>query len=351
MSTTSASSTTPAKTISVNETIRHARIHGLGGYRPERVVTNEEICQWIDSSDEWIQQRSGIVTRRFAREDETVIDMAEAASVQALDRAGIGPEQIGAVVMATVSHPYQTPAAAPELAHRLGIPNPAAFDISAACAGYCHGISIANDMVRAGTVDYVLVVGVEKLSDFTDKHDRGSAFIFGDGAGAAVVGISDFPGIGPTLWGSLGDQRDVITQRESWTGLRPAMEDADRDEDIEWPAFVMQGQTVFRWAVFSMAPVAVEAVKAAGLTPDDLDAFVPHQANMRITDAMIKALKLPEHVPVARDIAETGNTSAASIPLAMSRMLDEGEAPHGGIALQIGFGAGLVYAAQVVVMP
>jgi 3-oxoacyl-[acyl-carrier-protein] synthase III len=339
------------KTLTAPAGLRHARIHGLGGYRPERVVTNEEVIQFIDSSDEWIRQRSGIVTRRFAAEDESVIDMSEAAAREAIAHAGVRPEQIGAVIMATVTHPYQTPAAAPELAHRLGIPNPAAFDMSAACAGYCYGISLANDMVRAGTVDYVLVVGVEKLSDFTDKYDRGTAFIFGDGAGAAVVGVSDYPGIGPTLWGSLGDQRDVITQRESWTELRPTMEESGREDGVAWPAFVMQGQSVFRWAVFSMAPVAVDAVQAAGITPDDLDAFVPHQANMRITDAMIKALKLPEHVPVARDIAETGNTSAASIPLAMSRMLDEGEAPHGGLALQIGFGAGLVYAAQVVVMP
>ncbi|MFX0539369.1 beta-ketoacyl-ACP synthase III [Ornithinimicrobium sp. Y1847] len=339
------------KQLTVHRGDRHARILGLGGYRPERVVTNEEICQFIDSSDEWIQQRSGIITRRFAREDETVIDMAEAAATQAIERAGIGKEQIGAVIMATVSHPFQTPAAAPILADRMGLAHPAAFDISAACAGYCHGISLANDMVRSGTVDHVLVIGVEKLSDFTDKYDRGSAFIFGDGAGAAVVGVSDTPGIGPTLWGSLGEQSDAITQRESWTDLRPAMEEPGREDGIPWPAFTMQGQTVFRWAVFSMAPVAVAAVEAAGLTPDELDAFVPHQANMRITDAMIKALKLPEHVPVARDIAETGNTSAASIPLAMSRMLDEGEAPHGGYALQIGFGAGLVYAAQVVQMP
>ena len=343
--------TAPRPRLTVPEGLRHARIHGLGGYRPERVVTNEEIIQHIDSSDEWIRQRSGIVTRRFAREDETVIDMAEAAAEQAIERAGIDRSQIGAVIMATVSHPYQTPAAAPLLAHRLGIPNPAAFDISAACAGYCHALSLANDMVRVGTVDYALIIGVEKLSDFTDKHDRGSAFIFGDGAGAAVVGVSDHPGIGPTLWGSLGEQSEVITQRESWTELRPLMEQEGRQEPIPWPSFTMQGQTVFRWAVFSMAPVAVDAVRAAGITPDDLDAFVPHQANMRITDAMIKALKLPDHVPVARDIAETGNTSAASIPLAMSRMLDEGEAPHGGLALQIGFGAGLVYAAQVVVMP
>ncbi|ANS77511.1 3-oxoacyl-[acyl-carrier-protein] synthase, KASIII [Serinicoccus hydrothermalis] len=342
-------STSP--TLSAPTTLRHARILGLGGYRPERVVTNEEVLQFIDSSDEWIRQRSGIATRRFAREDESVVDMAEAASRQALERAGLEPGQVDAVLMATVTHPLQTPAAAPVLAHRLGIEDPAAFDLSAACAGYCYAISLANDMVRAGTADTVLVVGVEKLSDFTDKHDRGSAFIFGDGAGAAVVGVSDTPGIGPTVWGSLGDRADAITQRESWTDLRPEMEATGREAGIAWPAFTMQGQTVFRWAVFSMAPVALQAVEAAGITPADLAAFVPHQANMRITDAMVKALDLPPHVPVARDIAETGNTSAASIPLAMSRMLDEGEAPHGGLALQIGFGAGLVYAAQVVEMP
>ena len=322
---------------------KHARIWGVGGYRPERVVTNEEVCTWIDSSDEWIRERSGIVTRRWAAPDESVVDMAEHAARKALAAAGINPSQVGAVILATVTHPYQTPAAAPILADRLGATPAAAFDISAACAGYCHGISLANDMVRGGSAEYVLVVGVEKLSDFTDKHDRGTAFIFGDGAGAAVVGPSDFPGIGPTVWGSDGAQWETISQRDPWTRVR--------DHDVDWPAIGMAGQSVFRWAVWSMAPVAQAALDKAGVSADDLDAFIPHQANMRIIDAMIKQLKLPAHIPVARDIAETGNTSAASIPLATERMLEQGEAPHGGLALQIGFGAGLVYAAQVVVLP
>ncbi|HEX8972326.1 beta-ketoacyl-ACP synthase III [Oryzihumus sp.] len=322
---------------------KHARIWGVGGYRPERVVTNEEVCTWIDSSDEWIRERSGIVTRRWAAPDESVVDMAEHAARKALAAAGINPSQVGAVILATVTHPYQTPAAAPILADRLGATPAAAFDISAACAGYCHGISLANDMVRGGSAEYVLVVGVEKLSDFTDRHDRGTAFIFGDGAGAAVVGPSDFPGIGPTVWGSDGAQWETISQRDPWTRVR--------DHDVDWPAIGMAGQSVFRWAVWSMAPVAQAALDKAGVSADDLDAFIPHQANMRIIDAMIKQLKLPAHIPVARDIAETGNTSAASIPLATERMLEQGEAPHGGLALQIGFGAGLVYAAQVVVLP
>lgn len=337
-------------TLTVPDGPRHARIHGVGGYRPERIVTNEEICQWIDSSDEWIQQRSGIKERRFAREDETVIDMAEAASRDAIAMAGLTPDQISVVLMATVTHPYQTPAAAPILADRLGTSGPAAFDISAACAGYCYGISLANDMVRAGSAEYVLVVGVEKLSDFTDKEDRGSAFIFGDGAGAAVVGPSDFPGIGPTIWGSDGENWDKIMQKQPWTGLRSDMTSEEAGA-VEWPHFAMQGQSVFRWAVYTIAPVVDKTLAAAGITSSDLDAFIPHQANMRITDAMIKHIGLPPEIPVARDIAETGNTSAASVPLATARMLNEGEAPHGGLALQFGFGAGLVYAAQVIVLP
>ncbi|HEX2706175.1 MAG TPA: beta-ketoacyl-ACP synthase III [Candidatus Lustribacter sp.] len=321
---------------------QHARIWGVGGYRPERVVTNEEICTWIDSSEEWIRERSGIESRRFAAADETVTDMAEIAARQALAAAGVSPEQVGTILVATVTHPYQTPASAPLLAHRLG-GHAAAFDISAACAGYCYGISLANDMVRGGSAEFVLVVGVEKLSDFTDRGDRGTAFIFGDGAGAAVVGPSDFPGIGPTVWGSDGDQWTTISQRESWIEVH--------DKNLSWPAIGMAGQSVFRWAVWQMAPVAQAAIDKSGITADDLDAFVPHQANMRIIDALVKQLRLPADIAVARDIAQTGNTSAASIPLATERMLREGDAPSGGLALQIGFGAGLVYAAQVVVLP
>ncbi len=323
--------------------VPHARIWGVGGYRPTRVVRNSELVERIDSSDEWIQERSGIRERRWAGPDEDVVSMSAAAARDAVAMAGVPMSDVGAIVLATVTHPYQTPAAAPIVAHELGLHCPA-FDISAACAGYCHGIALANDMVRGGSARFVLVIGVEKLSDFTDLDDRGTAFIFADGAGAALVGPADQPGIGPTVWGSDGEQWEVIKQNESWIEVR------DR-EDLAFPTIGMQGQSVFRWAVWSMAPIAKKAIEAAGITPDDLDAFIPHQANMRIIDAMIKQLKLPPDIPVARDIAETANTSAASIPLATERMLRQGEAPRGGLALQIGFGAGLVYAAQVVRLP
>jgi 3-oxoacyl-[acyl-carrier-protein] synthase-3 len=316
---------------------------GVGGYRPARVIPNSEIVEAINSSDQWIQERSGIKERRWAAKEESVVDMAEAAARDAIAASGLQPAQVDAIIIATVTHPYQTPAAAPILADRLGI-QAAAFDIGAACAGYCHGIALASDMVRGGSANNVVVVGVEKLSDFTDPHDRGTAFIFGDGAGAAVVGPSETPAIGPTIWGSDGSQWRTIMQHDSWTELRDAGGHGSS-------AIGMAGQSVFRWAVWGMAPVAQKALDAAGVRAEDLDAFIPHQANMRIIDAMIKQLKLPADIPVARDIAETANTSAASIPLATERMLREAEVPHGGLALQIGFGAGLVYAAQVVVLP
>lgn len=192
----------------------------------------------------------------------------------------------------------------------------------------------------------MLVVGVEKMSDFIDPTDRSIAFLLGDGAGAAVVGPSDTPGIGRTVWGADGSGAGLIDQTHSWLDYR----DADGTE-VPWPTLRQEGPSVYKWAVFQMTPVAEAAITAAGLVPADIDVFVPHQANMRIIDHMVKKLGLREDVVVARDIAETGNTSAASIPLATERLLREGQAKSGDIALQIGFGAGLVYAAQVVVLP
>ncbi|MDN4163555.1 beta-ketoacyl-ACP synthase III [Nocardioides abyssi] len=322
----------------------HARILGIGAYRPRRVVPNSEVVEAIDSSDEWIQQRSGIKERRFAEADETITMMSVAAARQALDQAGIDAKQVDCVVVATVSHLVQTPAAATVVAHELGTDQAAAFDVSAACAGFCHGVAMAADFVRAGSARHVLVVGVERLSDITDMTDRGTAFIFADGAGAAVVGPSDVPGIGPVVWGSDGEQADLIRSRHDWRDVLDA-------EEPVMPHLVMQGSAVFRWASFTMAKVAQQALDRAGITVDELDCFVPHQANMRITDAMARSMKLPPSVRIARDIAQQGNTSAASVPLALERMVAEGDARSGDTALLVAFGAGLAYAAQVVVVP
>ncbi|WP_068396459.1 beta-ketoacyl-ACP synthase III [Kribbia dieselivorans] len=332
-----------AAQITMNTPMRYARMLGVGAYRPDRVIPNSEIVDAIDSSDEWIQSRSGVKQRYRARPDESVVDMSEVASRDALAMAGLDASQIDAVIVATVTHMYQTPGAAPLLAARLGL-TCAAFDVSAACAGYAYAVSVANDMVRAGTADHVLVVGMEKLLDITDLTDRGSAFIFGDGGGAAIIGPSDVPGIGPTVWGSDGTKSELITQAPSWT-------DFGANRDLPWPTLRMEGPAVFRWAVYEMAKVCQQALDATGITADELDVFIPHQANIRIIDSMVKQLKLPESVYVARDIVETANTSAGSIPLATERLLRERPDLHGTLALQMGFGAGLVYAAQVVVLP
>ncbi|HEX5862483.1 MAG TPA: beta-ketoacyl-ACP synthase III [Nocardioides sp.] len=326
----------------------HARIMGIGGYRPSRVIPNSEVIAAIDSSDEWIQQRSGIRQRRWATPEETVQVMSVAASREALDRAGIAPEQIDCVIVATVSHMLQTPAIATAIAHELGTNKASAFDISAACAGFCYGIALASDMVRGGSVGHALVIGVERLSDLTDLHDRGTAFIFADGAGAAVVGPSDTSGIGPVVWGSDGEQFDLIRQKEDW---RDVVGTPEQPGTGVMPHLMMQGNPVFRWASFAMAKVGQQALDRAGVSIDDLDVFVPHQANMRIIDAMARSMKLPDRVRIARDIAEQGNTSAASIPLALDRLVDEGEARSGDTALLVAFGAGLAYAAQVVTVP
>lgn len=326
----------------------HAAILGIGAFRPSRVVPNADVVDAIDSSDEWIQQRSGIRQRRWATAEETVQMMSVNAAREAIERAGIAPAQVDCVVVATVTHLLQTPAIATAIAHELGTENAAAFDISAACAGFCHGVSLAADMVRGGSAGHVLVIGVERLSDLTDLHDRGTAFIFADGAGAAVVGPSDSPGIGPVVWGSDGEQFDLIRQKEDW---RDVVGSPTEPGSGVMPHLVMQGNPVFRWASFAMAKVGQQALARAGVSLEDLDVFVPHQANMRIIDAMARSMKLPERVRIARDIADHGNTSAASIPLALHRMIEEGEAGSGDVALLIAFGAGLAYAAQVVTVP
>jgi 3-oxoacyl-[acyl-carrier-protein] synthase III len=323
---------------------RHAGLLGIGGYRPSRVVTNAEICERIDSSDEWIRTRSGIVERRWAEPHETVQMMSVAAGRKALERAGIDPAQLDCVLVATVSHLMQTPAIAPLISEELGSTPAAAFDISAACAGFCYGVGLAADMVRSGSAKYILVIGVERLSDITDRDDRSTAFIFADGAGAAVVGPADHEGVGPVVWGADGSKYDLIRQKESWMQVLEL-------EHPTMPHLRMDGNPVFRWASFEMAKAAQEALDRAGVSVDDIDVFIPHQANMRIVDAMARTLKLPDNVVIARDITYQGNTSAASIPLAAEALLEAGEAKSGDLALFIAFGAGLAYAGQVVALP
>ena len=331
------------KSLKQNDPVQYSRIYSLGASRGSSAVTNDEIAGPIESSDEWIRQRTGIVTRVRAPEGQSLMDMAVEASKEAIEKSGIDPSEIDAVILATISFPYATPSGATMLAAEVGAGDAAAYDISAACAGYCYGIAQADALIRSGNSKYVLVVGGEKLSDFISPTDRSISFLLGDGAGAAIVGPSDHPGISKTVWGSDGANWDKV-------GMTGSILDF-RDGKTEWPTLVQEGQPVFRWAVWEMVKVAKEALEASGIAPEDLSALVTHQANMRIIDEFAKQLELPESVVVARDIVETGNTSAASIPLAMHRLLAEGQVKSGGYALEIGFGAGLAYAAQVVELP
>ena len=319
------------------------RIYSYGAARGDLLVANDELVGPIDSSDEWIQQRTGIVTRTRASAGVSAIDLATAASIEAIEKSGIRADQIDLVIVATISNVQQTPSMAAVVADRVGANPAAAYDANAACAGFSYAITQADALIRSGAATFALVVGAEKLSDIVDPTDRSISFLLGDGAGAAVVGPSEFAGISAPVWGSDGSKAEAVGMNATLTEYR--------DGSAPWPTLRQEGQTVFRWAVWEMAKVAKQALDAAGVTVDDLAAFVPHQANMRIVDEFAKQLGLPDHVVIGRDIATTGNTSAASIPLATHRLLQEHPELSGGLALQIGFGAGLVFGAQVVVLP
>jgi len=320
-----------------------SRILALGAARGDLVVPNDDLVGPINSSDEWIRQRTGIITRKRASKGLNAIDLAEAAAREALEKSGVDPARVGAVLVSTISNVAVTPSMSTLLAERIGVSPAAAYDIGAACAGYTYAVAQADALIRAGAAEYVIVVGAEKLSQYVHPEDRSISFLLGDGAGAAVLGPSDEPGVSKTVWGSDGSKWDAV-------GMNATFEEY-LDKVKPWPTMRQDGQTVFRWAVWEMAKVARRTLEEAGITPDDLAAFIPHQANMRIIDELAKQLKLPEHVAIARDIETTGNTSAASIPLATHRLLEEHPELSGGLALQIGFGAGLVFGAQVVRLP
>jgi 3-oxoacyl-[acyl-carrier-protein] synthase III len=310
-----------------------AQILGLGSYRPRRRVTNDELAQVMDTNDEWIQSRVGIAERRWASEDETLVDMAVAAGGKALAAGGLSPDEVDLVILASASLRAPIPGIGPQVAYKLGIPRPGSFDLNAGCAGFCYALGMASDAIRTGDATNALVVGVERLTDVTDQTDRTTAVIFADGAGAAVVGASSEPGIGPVAWGSDGDQYNAI---EIAAG-RSTM--------------TMAGQAVYRWATTKLTEALVEAMDKAGVTAADIDVFAPHQANLRIIESMTKKLGFDENTVIARDIVQAGNTSAASIPLALTALLESGDAKSGDLALVLGYGAGLTFAGQVLRLP
>jgi 3-oxoacyl-[acyl-carrier-protein] synthase-3 len=321
----------------------HTRIYSVGAARGENAVPNDDLIGPIDSSDEWIRQRTGIITRARAVPETSAIELSTDAAKQAVERSGVDPAEIDLVIVATISNPKQTPSVAAIVADRIGATPAAAYDMNAACAGYAYAVAQADALIRAGAARPALVLGAEQPSDVVAPTDRSISCLLGDGAGAVVIGPSETPGISATVWGSDGSKADLVGMNHTLTDFR--------DGKAPWPTLRQEGPRVFRWAVWEMAKVAREALEKAGVEASDLAAFIPHQANLRIIEEFAKQLKLPETTVIARDIETTGNTSAASIPLATHRLLEEHPELSGGLALQIGFGAGLVFGAQVVVLP
>lgn len=309
-----------------------SRITALGYYQPDHVVTNDDLARTIDTDDAWIRRRTGIATRHIARE-ESVADMASEAAGKALTSAGLSPAEIDLVVVATCTAMDRCPNTAAQVAGRLGIPSAAAFEVNNGCAGFCTALATADHAVRAGAARHALVIGAEKMSDVTDWTDRSTCVLLGDGAGAAVLSASTGEGVGPVVWGSDPTQGDAVRLTDAWQ-----------------PRFRQEGQAVFRWATGDMPAVAREACRRAGVEPGELGAVVTHQANLRIIEVIVRELGADQAV-VARDVVDSGNTSAASVPLALAKLVERGEVESGVPTLLLSFGGGLSWAGQVVTCP
>ncbi|MGP4044516.1 beta-ketoacyl-ACP synthase III [Streptomyces sp. 2A115] len=309
-----------------------SRIAAVGHYQPAKVLTNEDLAELVDTSDEWITSRVGIRTRHIAGPDEPVDELAAHAAAKALASAGLVPEDIDLVLVATSTAIDRSPNMAARVAARLGIPSAATMDLNVVCAGFTHALATADHAVRAGGATRVLVIGADKMSDVADWTDRTTCVLVGDGAGAAVVEAAEEPGIGPVLWGSV-----------------PEMGNAVRIEGVP-SRFAQEGQSVYRWATTRLPAIARQACERAGLVPEDLAAVVLHQANLRIIEPLAGKIGAVNAV-VARDVVESGNTSAASIPLALSKLVERGEISTGDPVLLFGFGGNLSYAGQVVRCP
>ncbi|MGB8947260.1 MAG: beta-ketoacyl-ACP synthase III [Streptomyces sp.] len=312
-----------------------SRIAAVGHYQPAQILTNEDLAGMVDTSDEWIRSRVGIRTRHIAGPDEPVDELAAHAGAKAVAAAGLSPDAIDLVLVATSTAIDRSPNMAARVAARLGIPSPATMDINVVCAGFTHALATADHAVRAGGATRALVIGADKMSEVADWTDRTTCVLVGDGAGAAVVeacGPGEAPGIGPVLWGSV-----------------PEMGNAVRIEGTP-PRFAQEGQSVYRWATTQLPPLARKACERAGLTPEDLAAVVLHQANLRIIEPLAGRIGAVNAV-VARDVVHSGNTSAGSIPLALSKLVERGEIVHGDPVLLFGFGGNLSYAGQVIRCP
>ncbi|MFJ6407820.1 beta-ketoacyl-ACP synthase III [Streptomyces hydrogenans] len=310
------------------------RIAALGHYQPAKVLTNHDLAELVDTSDEWILSRVGIRTRHVAGPEEPVDELAAHAAGKALAAAGLAPGDIDYVIVATSTAIDRSPNTAARVAARLGMGSPATLDLNVVCAGFTHALATADHTVRAGAARRALVIGADKMTEITDWSDRTTCVLTGDGAGAVIVEATetDTGAIGPVLWGSV-----------------PEMGHAVRIEGTP-PVFAQEGQSVYRWATTKLPALAREACARSGIAPEDLAGVVLHQANLRIIEPLAAKIGAVNAV-VARDVVDSGNTSAASVPLALAKLVERGELPSGAPVLLFGFGGNLSYAGQVVRIP
>ncbi|MEV6246664.1 beta-ketoacyl-ACP synthase III [Streptomyces sp. NPDC051742] len=315
------------------------RIAALGHYQPAKVLTNHDLAELVDTDDAWITSRVGIRTRHVAGPDEPVDELAAHAAGKALATAGLVPDDIDLVLVATSTAIDRSPNTAARVAARLGMTSPATMDLNVVCAGFTHALATADHAVRAGGARRVLVIGADKMTEVADWTDRTTCVLVGDGAGAAIVEAVDdetaageAPGIGPVLWGSV-----------------PEMGNAVRIEGTP-PRFAQEGQSVYRWATQQLPALARKTCERSGIAPEELAGVVLHQANLRIIEPLAAKIGAVNAI-VARDVVDSGNTSAASIPLALAKLVERGELASGAPVLLFGFGGNLSYAGQVVRVP
>ena len=308
-------------------------IVSVGHYQPARILDNDELSRLVDTSDEWITRRVGIAQRRVAAPDETVADMATEAARDALQDKGIDPAGIDLVIVATCTNHDRSPSTAAQVARRLGLGTaPAVMDVNAVCSGFCHALALAEQAIATGSATRAVVVGVDKFTDFIDWNDRTTCILVGDGAGAVVLEASPERGVSPVVWGSVPEMGDAVVIKELPDG------------------FSQQGQAVFRWTTTQLPAIARQICERADVAPSDLAGIVLHQANLRIIEPLAAKIGATDAV-VSTDVVESGNTSAASVPLALSKLVRSGRVASGAPILLFGFGGGLAYAGQVVRCP
>ncbi|NLY30326.1 MAG: ketoacyl-ACP synthase III [Firmicutes bacterium] len=323
--------------------VRAAGIWGTGSAVPEKVLTNADLEKMVDTSDEWITTRTGIKERRIAAEGEGTSDLAAAAGRQALEAAGVEPEEVDLIIVATVTPDMMFPATSCLVQMKLGATKAATFDLSAGCSGFVYALDVAARCVASGGYDRVLVIGAEVLSRITDWTDRSTCVLFGDGAGAALVGpVSEGRGLLSSDLGAEGAQGHLLTLPAGGSLLPASVETVEGRKHF----ISMQGNDVFKFAVRIMAETTLTSLKKCSLGPEDIDVFIPHQANTRIIDAALKRLDIPKE-KVLINVQKYGNTSAASVPIALNEALQADMIKDDNVVALVGFGAGLTWASAI----